>query len=78
MFKKIASWKIWTIESIPEGVMAHEITDGSLKEEIRKAYEARYRPPITPYTHPEKYDPFNPPKGWAYDPFYEIWIEINE
>ena len=72
---KLFNW--WSsFDSIPEGVMAHEITNETVRQEIKETYERKYRPPITPHTHPEKYDPFNPPKGWAYDPYYEIWIEI--
>ena len=70
------NWNIWpTFDSIPEGPMAHDITSEKLRQQIKDAYEKKYRPPMTPYTHPEKYDPFDPPEGWMYDPYYEMWIE---
>lgn len=69
----------WTeFETIPEGIMAHEIKDEKIRLEIAANYNKLYRPPMTPFTHPEKYDPLNPPTGWAYDPYYECWIQRDE
>ncbi len=72
---KLFNWS--TFDPIPEGPMAHEITDESIKTLIVENYNKRYRPEITPYTHPENFDPLNPPSGWAYDPYYECWIETE-
>ena len=72
-FLKLFDWNVF--ETIPEGVMAHEITTESIRAEILENYNKRYKPEMTPWSNPEKYDPFNPPKGWAYDPYYEIWIK---
>ena len=61
-----------------EGQMAHEIKDEKVRQMIQQNYNKLYRPEPTPFTHPQNFDPFNPPNGWAYDPYYEIWIETDE
>jgi hypothetical protein len=73
---KFFNWN--EFDPIQEGVMAHEIKDEKLRLEIADNYNKLYRPAMTPFTHPEKYDPLNPPKGWAYDPYYECWIQRDE
>ncbi len=60
-----------------EGMYAHEYRDTLTREKIASEYKQRYMPDPTPFSHPERYDPLNPPKGWAYDPFYECWIHIE-
>jgi hypothetical protein len=65
-------------DNLIEGVYAHNYTNEDVRAEIAEKYRARYVPVVTPYTHPERFDPLNPPNGWAYDPYYEIWIEFNE
>jgi hypothetical protein len=42
-------------------------------DEIVKEYNAMYRPEPTPYSHPELFDPLNPPEGYAYDSWHAIW-----
>ena len=65
-------------EPIPEGPMAHEIRDAKVRQLIQEKYDRLYKPEPTPYTHPEKYDPFNPPDGWAWDPYYAFWVETHD
>lgn len=65
-------------DAIIEGPMAHDYKDQMVRHEIKQSYNIRYRAAATPLTHPENYDPLNPPRGWAYDPYYEIWIKLNE
>jgi hypothetical protein len=60
---------------IIEGKWADSYTDPETIEIIKAGYKARWMPQPTPYTHPALFDPFNPPKGWRYDPFYEEWIK---
>jgi len=60
-----------------EGVFAHNYRDPAVREEIQQQYRSRYKTVITPLTDPEKFDPLAPPKGWAYDPYYECWVEIS-
>ncbi len=72
---KLFNWN--KFETIPEGIMAHEIKDETIRKEIAEDYKRRYNPPVTPYTNPEQYDPLNPPSGWAYDPYYECWIQTE-
>lgn len=60
-----------------EGVYAHHYTDETVRQQITQAYKEKYTPVVTPLTNPEIYDPLNPPKGWIYDPYYEIWLKTN-
>ncbi len=63
-------------DSLIEGVYAHQYTDTLVRDEISTNYAKRYNPEPDPISHPENFDPLNPPKGWAYDPFYEIWVKF--
>ena len=64
-------------DSLVENRYAHEYTDSRTRDQIISEYNKRYRPLPNPISHPEKFDPLNPPIGWAYDPYYEIWIETK-
>ena len=44
--------------------------------EIREEYQQKYRPLPTPATHPELFDPMDPPPGWVYDAHYEFWYAV--
>lgn len=61
-------------DPIQEGLYADQYADPAVRLRIRQQYTARYKPVITPATNPELYDPLDPPQGWRYDPYYEIWI----
>lgn len=61
-----------------EGKYAHEYEDPAIREEIYIQYQKSYVLNPMPDTHPELYNPLDPPDGWAYDPFYEIWITTDE
>jgi hypothetical protein len=61
---------------IVEGPWADQITDSALREQIQTEYRQRYCKQPTPLTHPEQYDPLDPPQGWRYDPYYEIWVQL--
>lgn len=67
-----------TIDQYVEGIYAHQYKDDRLRQEILHKYNQQYRPEPTPFSHPEQYDPLSPPDGWAYDPYYEIWIRTND
>ncbi len=67
-----------TYDYLIEGVYAHHYTDENVKKQIIESYVKKHTPEITPVTHPERFDPLNPPEGWAYDPYYEFWIKFNE
>lgn len=67
-----------TFDNLIEGMYAHEYSNEEIKQDIKNQYRDRYSIKVTPLTNPERYDPLNPPTGWAYDPYYEIWIETNE
>lgn len=62
-------------DSIPEGVWADQIQDLATRNHIQIQYRQRYCESVTPFTHPERYDPLDPPQGWRYDPYYECWIK---
>lgn len=64
-------------DPIQEGLYADQYRDPEIRLRIRQEYTARYRPAITPATNPELYDPLDPPAGWRYDPYYELWIKEN-
>lgn len=75
--------KIWeeltTVKILTEGSFADQYTDLELRKHIAERYQQRFRDPgVTPSTHPWKFDPLNPPPGWRYDPYYEIWINTKE
>jgi hypothetical protein len=61
-----------------EGKYAHEYSEDAIRKEIKENYNKKYNPTPDPFSHPENYDPLNPPTGWAYDPYYEFWIKIDE
>ncbi len=61
-----------------EGKYAHEYCEATIRKEIQETYNKKYRPEPNPFSHPENYDPVDPPKGWAYDPYYEFWIKLDE
>jgi len=71
-------------DDLVEGVMAHQYPEddtGGPRAQIRKKYRQRWPKPNqnpTPETHPWMFDPCEPPTGWVYDPYYEIWIKLNE
>jgi hypothetical protein len=62
---------------IIDGPYADQYSDPSDRELILQAYNQRYKPVQTPFTDPMQYDPFNPPEGWRYDPFYETWVHLK-
>lgn len=61
-----------------EGVYAHQYDNENIRQQIAQAYKEKYTPVVTPLTNPELYDPLKPPVNWAYDPYYELWLKINE
>jgi hypothetical protein len=58
-----------------DGYTADQYTDLRVREQITREYQARYCSGPTPFTHPEQFDPLNPPLGYKYDPYYELWIK---
>ena len=65
-------------DQLIEGVYAHHYTNEIVRQQIAQAYKEKYTPVVTPLTNPELYDPLTPPSGWIYDPYYELWLKINE
>jgi hypothetical protein len=63
-------------DRLVEGMYAHNYTDESVRQQIAQDYKKKFTPVVTPFTNPEQYDPLNPPEGWMYDPYYELWIKI--
>ena len=67
-----------TYDNLIEGVYAHYYQDESIKQQIRNQYVKTHTPEVTPFTDPLKFDPLNPPDGWAYDPYYEFWVRFDK
>jgi len=63
---------------IIEGKFADSYTDDETIQMIRQQYKEQWINEVTPYKHPELFDPIDPPANWRYDPYYEVWIKINE
>ena len=45
-------------------------------ERVREEYDRLYKPAITPFTHPQLFDPLNPPEGYAYDEWHCVWYKL--
>ena len=63
-------------DDLIEGMYAHNYTNESVRQKIAQDYKRKFTPVVNPLTHPEQYDPLNPPDEWMYDPYYEIWIKL--
>jgi len=77
-FKKMFLSKI-NYDPLVEGLYAHQYSEIN-QDKIRQDYFEKWNlkpKPVTPETHPWMFDPCEPPEGWAYDPYYEIWINIE-
>lgn len=85
VFKEIMSKKPYqvsfsksTVDPIIDGPMAHEYTNPIAINEIERRYrEVHPFPEQTPWTHPWLFSPINPPSGWSWDPYYEVWIKAS-
>lgn len=63
-----------------EGVYADQYIDAEIRTSIRDRYQQRWDPVQlqTPDSHPQLFDPLQPPQGWRYDPYYEFWIRFKD
>ena len=61
-----------------EGRMADQYGCPFLRERIAQAYRLKFDQPDTPITAPALFDPLNPPAGWSWDPYYEIWLSADQ
>jgi hypothetical protein len=64
-------------KTLIESMYANEYTDENTRSMIVREYQQRHSPIMAPQTHPEFYNPLDPPPGWRYDPYYEIWIKLK-
>ena len=78
MFKWFWKWvDAQEFDPIIEGKLAHTYDDVLVRIKIMERYQKVYPLPVkTPATHPWLFDPLEPPIGWAWDPYYELWLEI--
>jgi hypothetical protein len=60
-----------------EGMNADDYTCPELKSRIVTRYKEIHFPSNTPLSNPQNYDPLNPPSGWKWDPYYEVWFNIK-
>jgi len=70
-----------TTDSLVEGVYADQYSQPEVRARIKEQYLKRWHPehqPKTPLSHPWLFDPLNPPQGWIYDPYYELWLNIKD
>ena len=66
-------------DTLVEGVYADQYTDPQVRDQIAVRYRDRWtQPRPTPATAPWLFDPLAPPRGWCYDPYYEIWIPFKD
>ena len=71
--KFFRSWD--NIDPLVEGMYADQYADPQIKDYIFKNYQKTFPwPEETPETHPWKFDPFKPPTGWRFDPYYHLWV----
>jgi hypothetical protein len=64
---------------LTDGWYATDYTNHDTRQKIAAAYKQKFQiPKEDPTTHPWKYDPLNPPGGWKYDPYYELWIDTTK
>jgi hypothetical protein len=63
-----------TNDILYEGLTAEQYIDPEIRARITRDYALRWCPKTTPGTKPELFDPLNPPEGWRYDPYYELWL----
>jgi hypothetical protein len=66
----------WT-DPLAEGWYADQYRDPAIRERIIAEYQKRHCSGPTPFTHPEQFDPLDPPRGYRYDPYYELWIKTQ-
>jgi len=71
-------WFSGPFDPVIEGRLAHEYVDPEAREEITRRYIEYYHNPATPLVNPERFDPLNPPDGWAFDPYYFMWITVKK
>ena len=62
---------------VSENTWADQYADELVRDYIRTEYKKRHAPEVTPLTHPQQYDPCDPPTGWRYDPYDELWVKVN-
>jgi len=80
MFKWFWKWvDSQKFDPIEEGKLAHTYDDVLVRIQIMEKYQKVHPLPVnTPATHPWLFDPLEPPQGWAWDPYYELWLKIDE
>jgi hypothetical protein len=61
---------------LAEGKWADEYRCPVIREQIQAAYTQSVTKTVSPLSDPEQYDPLDPPQGWRYDPYYELWIKL--
>lgn len=78
MLKKLREFLTPAEPELVEGLWADQYQEEHESKLIRERYRERWPDPQlnpTPHSHPWLFDPCNPPIGWRYDPYYEIWVK---
>ena len=62
-------------DKLIDGMYADEYTNPGIQNYISSEYKKQHTIVKSPLTHPLEFDPINPPAGWRYDPYYEVWVQ---
>ena len=62
-------------DKLIEGVYADQYTNSDIQNYILSKYKKQHAFVKSPLTHPSEFDPINPPAGWRYDPYDEVWVQ---
>ena len=60
---------------LSENLTAEQYQDPQVREYISQRYQEIHQRKVTPLTAPQQFDPLNPPEGWRWDPYYELWFQ---
>jgi len=60
---------------LSENWSAEQYQDPERRQYILQRYQEIHRRLPTPLTEPLLFDPLNPPQGWRWDPYYELWYQ---
>ena len=64
--KTHCDWPLW----------ADQVQDTDQRRAIQDRYRRLYQKSPTPLTHPEMFDPLDPPPGYRYDHLYDWWLAV--
>ena len=60
---------------LSENLTAEQYQAAEIQQYISQRYQDIHSVKVTPLTHPLQFDPLQPPEGWRWDPYYELWYQ---